>query len=127
MRERKHDMHVRHVEDLPLPCRQPGRLGGPMALWAVPIAAGVIRLLFVPTMVALGDMSAQGGRATRRDGAQGPVLRARQGRPIPCQEGVAILLHDVRDFECRARHGRDTVRTRLLYLPSIPSAPSSTH
>ena len=60
---------------------------------------------FVLTMVALGDMPAQGGRTTQRDRAQGSVLRARQGRSIACEEGGAMLAYDIGHFEWRATHG----------------------
>ena len=93
MRERKHDMDVWYVEDLTLPRRQPGRLGGPVALRTVPIAAGVITALRVATVVTLDGVAAEDRRATGGDGAEHPMLCARQGGAIPYQEGVAILLH----------------------------------
>jgi hypothetical protein len=40
----------------------------------MPIATGVIGLLFVPTMIALGNMAAEGGGAANRNGSEGTVL-----------------------------------------------------
>jgi hypothetical protein len=99
-------MDVWRVEHLALPGCEPGGLGRTMAFGAAPVAARVIRLHFVPTVVALGDMAPKGGRATQRDGPQGPVLCTRQGRPITCQKGIAILANDIGDFQRRPTHGR---------------------
>jgi hypothetical protein len=77
VRQRKNHMDVGRVEHLALPGREPGGLGRTMAFGAAPVAARVIRLHFVPTVVALGDVAPKGGRATQRDGPQGPVLRTR--------------------------------------------------
>src|SRR5262245_47187119 len=82
VRQGKDHMDVRRGEHLSLPGGQPGGLGGPMTFRAAAVAAGIIRLHFVPTVVALGDMAPEGRRATLRDGAQGAVLRPREGRPI---------------------------------------------
>src|SRR5881296_1713458 len=98
-------MAVGGLEDLPLSGGEPRGLGRAVTFGTAAVAAGVIRLRFVPTMVALRDMSAQGGRATQRDGPQGAVLRAREGRPIACEEGGAMLAYHVGDFEVRATHG----------------------
>src|SRR5437773_1355231 len=86
VRQGKDDMGVGRLEYLALPGREPRGLGRAMAFGAAPVAAGVIRLHFVPTVVALGDMSAQSGRATQRDRAQCPVLRPREGVPIALEK-----------------------------------------
>ena len=102
----KDDMGVGRLEYLALPGREPRGLGRAMAFGAAPVAAGVIRLHFVPTVVALGDMSAQSGRATQRDRAQCPVLRPREGVPIALEKDVAMLAHHIGHFQWRATHGR---------------------
>jgi hypothetical protein len=91
VRQGKDPMDVWRVEHLALPGREPRGLGRAMAFGAAPVAARVIRLHFVPTVVALGDMSAQSGRATQRDRAQCPVLRPREGVPIALEKDVAML------------------------------------
>src|SRR5439155_881576 len=40
-----------------------------------------------------------------RNGAKGPMLRTREGGPIACQKGGAMLAHHIGDFELRLRHG----------------------
>jgi hypothetical protein len=104
--EREDHMDVRHMEHLALPGREPGRLGCTVALGTVTIATRVVTDLLVTTLVALGLMAAEHGRATGRHGPQGPLLCAGQAGAIACQKGVTILLHDVRHFERRAGHGR---------------------
>ena len=52
-----------------LPGSQPGGLRGAMTFGAAAVATGVIRLLFVPAVVALRDMAPEGGGPTQRDGA----------------------------------------------------------
>jgi len=65
----KDHMAVWSLEELPLPGSEPRRLGRAVTFGTAAVAAGVVRLLFVPTLVALGDMAAQGRGATQRDGA----------------------------------------------------------
>ena len=65
------------------------------------MSAGVVRLDLVLTVVALGDMAAQGGRATERDGTQGSVLLTRQEVAIALEKRVAMLAHHIGDFQRR--------------------------
>src|SRR5207248_11240568 len=110
VRERKDHMTVGGLQELLFAGGEPRRLGRTVTFRAAAVAARVVRLLFVPTVVALGDMSAQGRGATQRDGAQGPVLLTRQGRPIAGQKGGAMLAHHLGDFQRRPTHGS---RSRL--------------
>ena len=76
VREGKTDMAVGGLEEFLLAGGKPRGLRGAMTFGTAAVPARVVRLDFVPTMVALGDMAAQSSRATQCDGAQGPVLRA---------------------------------------------------
>jgi hypothetical protein len=69
VRQGKDYVDVGRVEHLALPGREPRGLVGAVALGTAPMAAGVVGLDLVATVVALADMSAQGGRATERDRA----------------------------------------------------------
>jgi hypothetical protein len=69
VRQGKDHMGVGRLEDLLLPGSQPGGLRGAMTFGAAAVATGVIRLLFVPAVVALRDMASEGGGPTQRDGA----------------------------------------------------------
>src|SRR4029450_2412057 len=77
-----------------------------MTFGAAAVATGVIRLLFVPAVVALRDMAPEGGGPTQREGPAGPLLRAREEGPIARQKGVAMLTHDLGHFQRRPTHGR---------------------
>jgi len=72
----KDDMGVGRLEHLAFPGREPRRLRRAMTFGAATVAAGVVGLDLVATLVTLGDVAAQGGRATQRESAQRPVLRA---------------------------------------------------
>ena len=105
VREGKDHMDVGRLEDLPLPGGEPRGLRGAMAFGAAAVPARVVRLDLVATVVALGDMAPEGGGPAHGDGAQGPVLRAREGRPIAGQKGVAMLAHHIGHFQRRPTHG----------------------
>jgi hypothetical protein len=104
VRQGKPHMDGGDVEYLTFPGGEPGRLGGAVALGAVPIAPGVIAELFVATLVTRCFVAPKGGGTAEGDGAQGAVLLAGQGCAIACQEGGTILVHEVSHFEGRAGH-----------------------
>jgi len=106
VRQGKDDMRVGRLEEFALPGRKPGGLGSAMTCGATPVPARVVRLGLVAAVVTLRDMAPEGRGPAHGDGAQGPVLLARQGRPIACEEGSAMLAHDIGDFEWWATHGR---------------------
>ena len=56
-------MAVGSLEEFPLPSGEPRRLGGAVTFGTAAVATGVIRLLFVPAVVALRDMGFQAQRA----------------------------------------------------------------
>src|SRR6185295_14862556 len=61
MREGKDDMRVGRLEHLAFPGGEPRGLRGAMAFGAAAVPARVVRLDLVATLVALGDMAAEGG------------------------------------------------------------------
>ena len=91
VRQGKDHMGVGRLEDLLLPGSQPRGLRGAMAFGAAAVPAGIIRLDFVATVVALRNMPPEGGGPAHGDGPQGPMLRAREGGPIALEKGVAML------------------------------------
>src|SRR5215471_21698507 len=76
-REGKDDMAVGHRQDLPLPRRQPGSLGTPLALGAVPIPTGIIAHLLMATMIAPGFVASEDCCAALSDGLKHPALSRR--------------------------------------------------
>ena len=69
MRQGKDYMDIGRLEYLAFPGGEPRGLGGAVTFGTAAVATGVIRLLFVPAVVALHDMAPEGGGPTQRDGA----------------------------------------------------------
>jgi len=83
---------------------EPRGSGHALAFGAAPVAAGVISTSLMSAVITAGLVAAQGGGVAELDGPQRPVLLAAQGPAIAFQEGLAMLAHDVGDFELRAAH-----------------------
>ena len=98
-------MGVGRLEHLAFPGREPRRLRRAMTFGAAPVPAGVVGLDLVATVVALGDVAPERRRPAHGDGAQRPMLRAREGGPIARQKGVTMLAHDIGHFQDRPTHG----------------------
>jgi hypothetical protein len=105
-RQGKDHMGVGRLEALLLPGSQPGGLRGAMTCGAAAVATGVIRLLFGPAVVAWRDMAPEGSGPTQRNGAEGPLRRAREDGPIGRPQGVTMLTHDLGHFQRRPTPGR---------------------
>ncbi len=105
-RQREHHMEVRHRQQLGLARRQP-RLGGrPLALRAVPVAAGVIGDARVGAVLAAFDMTAQRcGAADLDRGHDAPLAEAQMSLVGGAPSG-AVAAEDVRHFELWTRHCR---------------------
>lgn len=74
----------------------------PLALRAVPVAAGVVGDLDVVAAFAARDMAAERRRAAGPDRADDLELAAAEA--MAREEGVAMLVQDIRDLERRPRH-----------------------
>jgi hypothetical protein len=105
VRQGKDDLAVGGLEEFLLAGGEPRGLRGAMTFGAAAVPARVGRLDLVPTVVALGNMAPEGGGPAHGDGAQGTVLRAREGGSITRQKGVAMLAHDIGHFQVRPTHG----------------------
>src|SRR2546427_12361255 len=105
MRQGKDDMGVGGFKQLVFTGGEPRGLRGAMAFGATAVPARVVRLDLVSTVVALRDMAPEGGSPAQADGAQRPVLRAREGRPIAGQKSGAMLAHHIGHFQQRPTHG----------------------
>jgi hypothetical protein len=81
-------MDVGCVEHLALSCGEPRGLRRTVTFGTAPMAAGVIGLLFVPTMIALGDMAAEGGAGGAAQG--GPALRSGLRRGGRCGRKLSV-------------------------------------
>src|SRR5712691_6073107 len=105
MRQGKDHMAVGGLEDLALPGGEPRGLGRAVTFGTAAVAAGVIRLRFVSTVVALRDMASESSGTAEGDGPQGPVLLAREGLAIAGQKRGAMLVHHIGHFQRRPTHG----------------------
>jgi len=76
VRQGKDDMCVGRLEYLAFPGREPRSLRSAMTFGAATVAAGVVGLDLVATLVTLGDVAPERSSPTHGDGAQRPVLHA---------------------------------------------------
>ncbi len=103
--QRKDHVRIRHVQPLAFPGCQPGRLRGPLAFRAVPIATGVILDHLVPAVLALGFVSPKRGGTAPRNRVQHLALLPGGRLPIALQIRRAIVLDDVGHFQPWVGHG----------------------
>src|ERR1700736_2586159 len=103
MRKREDDVHIRHVEELPLARLEPALAGLRLALRAVPIPTRVIGDGLMPTGVTPIEMATERGRATARDGAEHRSLLHAQPRML-LDEGVTLRLEDIGHLHGGPRH-----------------------
>ena len=107
-RERKDDVKIFDGQQFRLPGLHPLRGGGGLALGAVAVAARVVGDLLMAAVVALLDVSAQGGSPAGGDVAQGAALLRRERAAVAVEEGITIVAEDLGHFEPRSGHGRDS-------------------
>ena len=95
------DMEILDRQQFALTRGEPLRPGRPLALWTMPVAAGVIGVPDQPARGAGLGMAAEFRRPAQLDGAYHPPLDAakmiRFGRTI----GVAVATEDVRHLQSR--------------------------
>jgi hypothetical protein len=105
-RQREHHMEIRHRQQFGFARCQP-RLGGwPLALGAVPVAAGVVGDARVGAVLAALDVTAQGRGPAGFDRGHDAPLADAQTRRVGGAPSGAVLAENVRHFELWARHRR---------------------
>ena len=102
-RHREDDVEVRHRQQLGLSVGQPLSTRQPLALRAVPVAAGIIGDAKLAAAVALLDMTAQRGRAAGFDGAHNTALTAAQMAGMGLTVSGTVAAEDIRHLQ-RAAH-----------------------
>ena len=86
MREREDDVHIRHVEELPLARLEPALAGLRLALRAVPIPTRVIGDGLMSAGVTPVEMAPERGGPAARDGAEHRSrLHAQPGMLLGCR------------------------------------------
>ena len=104
MREREDDVHIRHVEQIPLARVEPALPRLRLALRAVPISTRVIGDGLMPAGATPIEMPAQCGGATARDRPQDGLLLRAQPRMLR-DEGVTLRVEDIGHLHGRPAHG----------------------
>jgi hypothetical protein len=95
----EHDVEVAGSEKLALASCEPVFARLRLALWTVPVPAGVIRDCLVTALRTGIDMAAQRSRAAALNGAKGFELLKVKASSIPIQEAVALCTGDGQAFE----------------------------
>ena len=103
MRQREDDVHIRHVEQLPLARVQPALARLRLALRAVPVPTRVIGDGLMAAGVTPIEMAAEGRRATARDRAEDRSLLRAQPRML-LEEGVTLRVEDIGHLHGRPAH-----------------------
>ena len=103
MREREDDVHIRHVEQVPLTRVEPALPRLRLALRAVPIAARVIGDGLMSAGATPIEMPAECGGATAHDRSQDGSLLHTQPRML-LDEGVTLRVEDIGHLHGRPAH-----------------------
>jgi hypothetical protein len=97
MRDREHDVEVRHREQLGLTLFEPSRSAEVLALGTVAVPAGVVGQSLEVASLAMLAVSTQLRRPTRLDGVHDALLE--HGRSMLTAIRRAVPPQDVRDLE----------------------------
>jgi hypothetical protein len=95
-RQGEGDVEVGHRQQLSLSRREPVGTGLPLALRAVPVAAGVVGVADEAAVRAALDMTAQRRRPAQLDGAHHPPLDPAQVAVMGLGVGVVVAAEDIR-------------------------------
>src|SRR6266853_1387229 len=104
-RQRKHDMEVRHRQQLGLASLQPFGAGLALALRAMPVAAGIIGAADQPTIRADLAVAAERRRPTEPDSTHHAPLDTAEMTIMRMAIDVTMVAEDIRHFQT-GRHGR---------------------
>src|SRR4051794_37639888 len=102
-RHREDDVEVRYRQQLGLSVGEPLSTRQPLALRAVPVAAGIVGDAKLAAAVALFDMTAQRCRAAGFDGAHDPALALTQMAGMGLTVSGTVAAEDIRHLQ-RAAH-----------------------
>ena len=100
--QREHDMEVLAVEQFRAALGQPFGPGRALAFGAVAVATGAVADAAPAALVALFDLTAEGGGAALFNGAHDAPLEFARGATGP--EGLAVAAKDIGQLEARPAH-----------------------
>ena len=112
LRHRKDEVDVADREQLLFASADPRVPRGGQTLWAMPVAAAVVREGRVRTLVAAIARAAERGRAALRDRSEHTPMLPRQPRAVGVQDAIAMSAHDVGHLEGWPRHRLCSRRVR---------------
>jgi hypothetical protein len=111
------DVEIRHGKEFGLSLGEPLRTRRALALWAMPIATGVVGDARRTTVVALLDMAAERRRPARGDGAHHATLDATEMTGIRLSKSFAVVAEYVRHLQSRTHDARSAGRHDLQSQP----------
>ncbi len=115
-RHGEHDMVILHGQELGLARGEPVPGGRPLALGAMPVAAGVVGDMAVAAVLASRDMAAEGRRAAALDGGHDLELAEAQVTGVGLAPGGAVGAEDIRDLQPFAWHDASALGGLLFLL-----------
>src|SRR4029077_16406357 len=107
-RQRVDDVKIRHRQELRFSVGEPSARRRALTLWAMPVAARVVRDLGMAArrVLAARDMAAERRRATALDRTHDlQLLEAHMGA-VGLSPRRAVIAEDVRDLQSKSNHGR---------------------
>src|SRR4029450_5936232 len=104
VRQREDDVHIRHVEEIPLACGEPALARLRLRLGTVPIATRVIGDGLMPAGVTPIEMPTERRGPTARDRAKDRSLLRAQPRML-LGEGGSLRVEDIGHLHRRPAHG----------------------
>ena len=105
------EMEIRDWQKFGAAVGQPLGSREPLALGAVPIAAGIVGDTDLAAVLALLDMPAEHGGAARLDGDHDAALSLRETIPLRRAESIAVAAENIRHLQNGA-HARRSLRRR---------------
>src|ERR1700688_1867625 len=99
------DMKIGRFQKFGLAVLDPLGPGQRLAFGAMPIAASVVAMPLMATLIALLEMAAEGRRAAPLDGSHDAPLRRGHRRAMLVSIGFAVAAKDVSHFQLGAIHG----------------------
>src|ERR1700746_3998372 len=107
-RQRVDDVKIRHRQELRFAVGEPSARGCALTLWAMPVAARVVRDLGMAArrVLAARDMPAERRRATALDRTHYLQLLEAHMAEVGLSPRRAVIAEDVRDLQSKSNHGR---------------------
>src|SRR5437660_2839878 len=104
-RDGEHDMKVGAVQELGLTVFEPLGSRQTLTFGTMPIAAAIVGIAFVATLITAFHVAAESGGTAHFDGGHDASLLARHRRAMLLTIGFTVAAEHVRHFPARRAHG----------------------